>query len=156
MKFRILPLIALAGLITFSSCEKEESDPEPTMSEKLTGNNWSLSAYNVEPAIDADGDGTQENNLMPYLGACNLDDFWNFVASGAYTFEEGASKCDPNDPQIIESGTWLWNSDNTRLVINSGGQTMDAKIIRLNSNEMIWEFTQVNAGVTYTFTQTLN
>ncbi len=155
--YKFWPLIALCIALTFTSCKEddEEESPAPTKSEMLTSRNWKVSTLNVEPALDVDGDGTQENNLIPYVGACTLDDFWKFVSNGNYTNEEGPSKCDPNDSQIIESGTWLWSSDQTRLVMNANSETFEAKVLSISSSQMIWEFTIVNQGVTYTFTQTL-
>ncbi len=149
-------LLAISLLTTSCDSDDEGDAPAPTRSEMLTARNWVITGLNVEPALDVDGDNTQENNLMPYLQACTLDDFQDFNSDNSYTIEEGPSKCDPNDPQIVEAGEWLWNSDGTRLVMNANSETFEAKVTSLSSAEMVWEYTLVQGGVTYTFTQTMN
>lgn len=157
---KFLPMVLFLGVLSFSSCndDDDEDDPTPpTKTELLTARNWIVEGLTVEPAIDIDNNGTQENNLIPFLAACNLDDFYDFNADRSYTIEEGASKCDPNDPTIVESGDWLWNSDNTRLIFEpNGGTTMEAEVISLTATELVAEFTVVDQNVTYTYTQTWN
>lgn len=157
---KFLPMVLFLGVLSFSSCNDDDDDEDPappTRTELLTGRNWMVEGYNIEPAIDIDGDGTQENNLIPFIAACNLDDFYDFNVDGSYTIEEGASKCDPNDPTIVQSGDWLWNSDNTRLIFEaSGGGTSEAEVISITATEVVVEFTSVDQGVTYTETQTWN
>ena len=64
-KLIYLPLLAITASLIFTSCEKDEEEPPaPTKSEMLTSRNWRMTALNVEPALDVDGDGTQENNLI--------------------------------------------------------------------------------------------
>lgn len=156
---KFLPMILFLGVLSFSSCnDDDDEDPTPpTKTELLTAKNWMVEGWNVEPAIDIDGNGTQENNLIPYIDACNLDDFFDFNSDGSYTIEEGASKCDPNDPSVVESGDWLWNSDNTRLIFEPNGEAnREADVISIKSSEVIVEIKTVIEGVTYTETQTWN
>jgi hypothetical protein len=37
------------------------------------------------------------------------------------TFEEneGPTKCDPSDDHIIDSGTWAWRENETKIVVDS-------------------------------------
>lgn len=154
-------LIAMLCIsLSFSSCKKDEEEepaPAPTKKELLSGNNWELTAYSVEPAIDIDQNGTQENNLMPYLQACSLDDFTDLNTDNTYTSEEGPSKCDPNDPQVFESGSWSLNSDETLVIFSpSGQQSYEMSIESLSSSQ--WEAKQivVSGGVTYTFSLTFD
>ena len=130
---------------------------EATITDLLTANDWMVVGLNIEPAIDIDNNGTEENNLIPFIPACTLDDFFDFNTDGSYTIEEGASKCDPNDPDIIETGNWSWNSDNTNLIFEpNGGTTRDAEVISISATEIILEFPSDLDNVTYTETQTWN
>jgi hypothetical protein len=156
---KFLPMVLFLGVLSFSSCNDDDDDEDPTpptKSELVTGKNWMTTGLSVEPAIDIDGNGTQENNLIPFITACNLDDFWDLNTDGTFTLEEGASKCDPNDPSVIASGDWLWNSDQTRIIFEASGDNEERKVISVSATEMIWEFTFVDQGVTYTYTETLN
>lgn len=114
--------LMLLSISAWSKDEEEMEAPAPTRSEMLTGRNWSITAYSVEPAVDADGNGTQENNLMPYLPACVTDDFTDLNANQSYTAEEGDSKCEPNDPEVFETGDWSFNSAETLVVFSPDGQ----------------------------------
>lgn len=128
---------------------------EVSFTDLLTANDWMVVGFNIEPAIDIDG--TEVNNLIPFIQACDLDDFFDFNTDGSYTIEEGASKCDPNDPSVVESGDWLWNSDNTRIIFEpNGGASREAEVISISSTEVVVEITIVSDNVTYTHTQTWN
>lgn len=144
------------GIIT-TACKKDEEKKEepPTKTEMLTGNNWVRTRIEIEPAIDFDGNGTQENNLTPYFAPCDLDDFMNLKTDKTYIYEEGPSKCDPNDPQVIETGTWTLNSDNTRLVLTAGnGGTTDYIIKALSNSSLVTDEQATIQGVNYTITTT--
>lgn len=150
--FNRIGIILICTSLLFS-CKKDEetTTPAPTNKDKLVGKNWTLSAYSIEPAIDIDGNGTQENNLMPFLQACNLDDFYDLNSDNTYTAEEGASKCDPNDPQVFETGTWAFSSDGTLVIFSpNGGASYEQSIESLSTS--VWEATRtvVQNGVTYT------
>jgi hypothetical protein len=155
---KFLPMLLFLGVLAFSSCndDDEEEEPAPTRSELLVNKNWSVTGLTVEPAIDIDNNGTQENNLIPFLAPCFLDDFFRYNSNGTYTGEEGASKCDPNDPQVFESGTWLWNSDQTRLVMNFSGGSRDVLVTSITAGELKYNDVIVDNNVTYTFSYTLN
>lgn len=156
---KFLPMVLFLGALSFTSCnDDDDEDPTPpTKTELLTAKNWMMTGFDVAPALLIQQTGTPETNLIPFEAACNLDDFWDLNTNGSYTREEGASKCDPNDPTVFESGDWLWNSDNTRLIFEPGaGATYEVKVISLIATELVLEFTQVEANVTYTFTQTFN
>ncbi|MGB6036768.1 MAG: hypothetical protein WBG42_10915 [Cryomorphaceae bacterium] len=157
---KFLPMVLFLGVLSFSSCNDDDEDDDPTpptKTELLTARNWMMTGFNVAPAILMPQTGTPETNLIPFEAACNLDDFWDLNTDGSYTREEGASKCSPNDPTVFESGDWLWNSDNTRLIFEpNGAASYEAKVISLIATELVLELTSVEAGVTYTFTQTFN
>jgi hypothetical protein len=163
MKTRKLTSALIAMLcitLVLSSCSKDEEEtvaPAPTKKQMLSGNNWVIKAYTVEPAIDIDQNGTQENNLLPYLQACNLDDFIDLNEDNSYTAEEGASKCDPNDPQVYETGDWSFNSDETFIVFSPDGQaSYEFSIESLSASQWEAKQVQVSNGVTYTFSLTFD
>ncbi len=153
---KFLPMLALLSFVMVSCGDDDEDEPAPTRSQLITSQSWSVVSLNVEPAIDLDGNGTQENNLIPFLQACDLDDFLKLNANGTFTNEEGASKCDPNDPQVIQSGVWIWNSDETRVVLTAGGQSTEYVVTALSSTALTTTETFVIQNVTYTFTTTYN
>lgn len=49
---------------------------------------------------------------------CSKDDIWEFKADGTFTVVEGATKCDPSDPDLISTGTWQLIENETKLVVD--------------------------------------
>ncbi|MBK8568278.1 MAG: hypothetical protein IPN76_34475 [Saprospiraceae bacterium] len=49
-------------------------------------------------------------NICAQLPACIKDDNTVFKTSGTVNFDEGGSKCNPNDPQTT-AGTWALSTD---------------------------------------------
>jgi hypothetical protein len=50
---------------------------------------------------------------------CDKDDVYSFKTDGTFTKEEGATKCNSNDPTIIGSGTWTLSSDENTFSVNN-------------------------------------
>ncbi|MEM9052167.1 MAG: hypothetical protein AAGC47_08970 [Bacteroidota bacterium] len=135
----------------------DSCEVEPSRSELLTSKTWVTTGLTVNPALAIGQNGNPETNLIPFIQACDLDNFENYNTNGSYTVEEGATKCDPNAPTIIDSGDWLWNSDETKLITESNdGSSLEFTIVSISSTELVREFVEVSDGVTYTFTQTSN
>ncbi len=159
LKFKFLPMFAFILLFVFASC-KDDDDKDPpakTKTELLTSKNWTRTTVTITPAIDYDGNGTQENDLTPYIQTCDLDDFYRFNSNTSFTREEGPSKCDANDPQVVYTGTWVWNSDETILTLTPLGQaTQQMKVVELSATKMVWNYSFNQAGVNYTEVHTLN
>lgn len=146
-------LVALTLLsIVFTSCEKDK-DNKPDNVGLLTGKNWKMTAFTIDPAIDWFGNGTQVTNIYAQLPACAKDDLAVFNKNGTVNFDEGASKCSPNDPQTT-SGTWAFNTDKTILSVTTEGETESWKILELKNDKMVIEYQEVEDGITYTLTGT--
>lgn len=158
LNFKFLPMFAFVLLFVFVSCKDDDDDPPAkTKTELLTSKNWTRTTVTITPAIDYDGNGTQENDLTPYIPTCDLDDFYRFNANTSFTREEGPSKCDANAPQVVYTGTWVWNSDETILTLTPLGQgTQEMKVVELTATKMVWNYTFNQGGVNYTEVHTLN
>ncbi len=143
-------LLIVSLFLAALSCKKDE---EPTNKELLCGKNWILTAETVSPAINFDG--ILISDLYAQMDDCTKDDVSKFNTNGTYTFEEGATKCDVNDPQVWDSGTWVFNSDQTILVITSPLYgTVNAEIIELTSSKIVISQESTIDGIKYTITDT--
>jgi hypothetical protein len=102
----------------------------------------------------------QSNQLQ-----CILDDVKYFNENGTYTFEEGATKCNPSDPTVWEAGTWLFNSTESALVtthvVPQGlSTTTSYDILELDENTLQLRYIQrfrdpeTEQVYTYTYTET--
>ncbi|QQS27941.1 MAG: DUF5004 domain-containing protein [Sphingobacteriales bacterium] len=139
-----LLLILTVIMVLVSSCTEDKSNTE-----LLTGTDWRITAWTVSPAILGITDWYA--NMEP----CEKDDSFSFNSDGSASIDEGASKCDPDDPQT-ETGTWSFNSDETLLTIIADGETQSWEIIDLTNKvlKIKWVNTDPDDGTTYTFTIT--
>jgi hypothetical protein len=124
MKLNSVIFMALCGLLTLNACSKDD-DESPT--DLLTGGTWSLS----EQRTDTDLDGTLENSLED----CSKDDKTTFEDGGSYKFDEGATKCDPSDPQS-STGTWALSTDGKILTITEDGFPLAFTVVSLTNKRM--------------------
>ena len=148
---RKLNLILIVSLFLAAfSCKKDDA---PTKKDLLCGKNWMLTAETVSPAINFNG--ILITDLYAQLDDCTKDDISKFNTNGTYTFEEGVTKCDVNDPQVWDSGTWVFNSDQTILVLTSPSMgTVNAEIIELTSSKIVISQESTIDGIKYTITDT--
>jgi hypothetical protein len=72
----------------------------PSNKELLVDKKWQLSSF-----IATKPDGTT-NDIYSYLFDFNKDDFYVFAANGDYTRNEGASRENPSDPDVVAQGSW--------------------------------------------------
>ena len=70
--------------------------------------------------------------------------------------EEGATKCDPDDDQIFETGTWDMNEGETTLTITPTGDDPPTvfTIVSMSSSQVVMTETEDLEGTTYTYTYT--
>lgn len=145
--------------ILFSvSCKKEDSVSVPSKTELLTKAKWKWTAGTVSPAYDFFGDGKPiAGDYYSKMPKCYQDDIRTFEASGKYLVDEGASKCDPNDPQIYTEGTWKWEANETILsfATNDRGSYI-WKVTELTDTKMSVTEEGVENGKTYTFQYTFS
>lgn len=119
---------------------------------------WIISTSFIDPPVAfGDGQVTDYLSLTPNCRKDNLIGFANFGGLGTYTITEGASKCDPNDPNTYEVGLWTVNSDSTAFYITPNSEaTQEWEIKKISDQEFIIEGEGdfQNDGVIRTLTKT--
>lgn len=140
-------LYAIAVLLFILSCKKEK-EPK-TKVELLTTGNWHVTSYTVEPALDWDGDGTEETNIYPVMDDCVKDDFTTFHDDGTGELNEGASKCSVNDPQA-NPFVWEFQQEGTRI----GLQGVSYLLESLTETQLVVKEINVISTVSHTHTVT--
>jgi hypothetical protein len=142
-------LIITITLLAFS-CKKDEKVMKKDL---LSGKDWILISETISPALDVNG--TLITDLYSQLDACDKDDIGKFNSNGTYTLEEGLTKCDVNDPQVYETGTWTFNSDETIIVTSSStGEVTNSNIQELTANKLILKQEAIFNNINYTITST--
>ena len=70
---------------------------------------------------------------------CKKDNFEVYNADGTGTTDEGATKCDPSDPQTYPGGNWALLNNDTQLRLSNPAQTtivITADILELDDSHM--------------------
>ncbi len=125
LTFALAALVALTLMV--SSCKKDKDNPTPstpapqTKTQILTSHSW-IAKSMVSNNVD----------FYPFMPACEKDNFLTFKANGTSTYDEGALKCDPSDPQV-ENGTWKFIANETKIIIDNSDtaevQTLTAETL---------------------------
>lgn len=156
---KLLLLITFGLTIVFAACKKDESEDPPSNTELLTSSNWKMTAFTINPGFpifDNEGNviGTSED-VFAETESCSIDDTFKFNTDLSVVFDEGASKCDDNDPQT-SPGTWAFKTNETILSLTSDGYTQDFTILELKDNIFKFKYSEVDGAETYTYTLTFS
>ncbi len=148
----LFSIFFLCLIVVGTSCKKDDEDKTPDTRALITGGSWQLKALTVDPAIDWFG--MPVNNLYAAFPACLKDDRTIFQVNGAVTFDEGPSRCEPEDPQTT-SATWSLSPDRQTVTVTyPEGDVESWSIIELTNQLFIVDYTETIEGVTYTFSGT--
>lgn len=118
----------------FSACKKNDATG-PTKMELITTGTWKFD----KAGLDVNKDGFMDTDLPPgYLVDCDKDNVITFKSDGTGTVDEGASKCDPADPQ---TSPFTWSFKNNETILNFpaavfNGITGDVTIQKLTTTEL--------------------
>lgn len=89
----------------------------PTFTAMITNaNGWKLTAHTNN------GQDIYNNNLE-----CDNANIYKYKADGTAIEDEGALKCNPNDPQTRATGTWNFAENETKLTLSILGGTAEIK-----------------------------
>ena len=152
MKKHVLILAFIALL--FGSCAKETVYVEPEKSIGLVGTKWIITAQTdfIEPL----GQPGHLEDVFASWTPCERDDVQSFAAGGIYLVEEGSSKCDPSNPQTVETGTWKLSEDKKTLTMTEqvSNITISFDVLQLDDKTMKLSFTYTFFNVKTTNTTT--
>jgi hypothetical protein len=138
MKNLWLIALALTSVLFFAACKKEDAKPQ-TKTEILTQKPWVIQKFEERIGTAAWVDD------FPNFDACSKDDLYIFRANNTYEFNEGPTKCNASDPQIFETGNWIFKNNET--VLSLDGE--DFNIDQLAENSMVISLSESFGGVTY-------
>ncbi len=113
---KITLMAAALALITISSCKKDE-ETKKTNTDHLTASPWKMTKMTVNPGIDF-GNGILVTDLYAFAEACSKDDTEKFNVGGKGVSDEGATKCDPADPQTTPFN-WAFTSGESKLIFDT-------------------------------------
>jgi len=130
--YSVMFLFAAFLITTSISCKKDDDSPQ-TKTEIISGKNFIMTAWAINPGIDFNG--TTITDLYSFLDDCEKDDITIFNNDGAVNFDEGATKCDAGDPQTT-AGTWMFTENETKLSVTDDGETTVFTIVELTTSKL--------------------
>lgn len=145
---KLIILTCFLALI-LPSCKKDKKSK--TRTELLTSGSWHVTAYIVDPAIDWDGDGTKESDIYAIMEPCVKDNRTTFTTDGKGQLDEGATRCNSDDPQVTSI---VWSFDEREELLKVQGT--DYLIESLTESELVVKEIQVISAVTVTHTVTFS
>jgi hypothetical protein len=136
MKSVVFNLLGIVVLFNVCACSKNGGGEKvPTKTELISSSTWKYSTA----GIDFDNNGTSDFPVpADYIKPCTTDNTLTFKSDGTGSVSEGATKCDPLDPQNVPFG---WSFKNNESDINFStaifaGISGDAKVIELTSTKL--------------------
>ncbi len=102
-----IPLLLFLFVI-FNSCKKNGDQKSKT--EMLTQKDWVMSKYELKTGNGQWIDETQ------YWQDCSKDDRFVFRTNKTVEQNEGATKCDASDPQVVDTDSWEFTDNETKII----------------------------------------
>jgi hypothetical protein len=154
MNTKILSFVLVVSFLAFQGCKDDEetatiTPAAKTKTELISASPWIVSAGTVSPGMPY-GEGNLITDLFSMSEPCEKDDETIFKADGTGSSNEGASKCNPEDPQEYDTFTWTFNSEETELI--QDGDTLS--ISALSETNMVVTTILIEDGTSYTVTAT--
>ena len=149
----IIWLFCVTTIVGAISCNKDKDDntnTTKTKTELLTAAPWKRTALISTPAYDWNADGTFATDLLTTMWSCEKDNLDIYKTNGIFETNEGATKCNPSDPQSW-TVTWVFAANETKLIFDG---TDEYTIVELTETTLKYQSTFVENGVTYTHVET--
>jgi hypothetical protein len=103
---RSILFVPIAALLAVSC---KDDDAKPSKTELITAKSWTVTSFTL---------GGQD--FTEYFSEdCEKDDASTFGKDGKVTIDNGTVKCYSSEPQTEESGTWAFESNETKIKLTS-------------------------------------
>lgn len=130
-------------LLAVASCKKDDDNKSRT--ETLTSGKWQITGSKTTTTVN--NTSTVDDDYASW-DACEKDNFITFNTNNTYTADEGATKCNSNDPQT-DIGNWAFVNSEKSLLIDGTSLNIDEfnnSTLRLSSSD-----TSTFSGATYIY-----
>lgn len=129
--------VLIVSVLLLCGCGKDGDDSK-SKTTLLTQSDWVRTSLMITINTNPPYDDHQT------LAACIKDNRWVFRSNGTYEYNEGPTKCNAGDPQIIQTGSWAFTDNETKLTIGSSTFTVD----QLTETTMVLTYTYSGGGNT--------
>jgi hypothetical protein len=141
----LLPLLVLTLIFGCKKEDESENEPLRTKFDLLTSNGWRITNFLIN--------GTDSTAAL--FSTCELDNIFNYNSNYTYSIDEGPTKCQVGNPQIIETGVWAFANNQNLLVLEPGSNSeatytiLELTNANLKLEESFYDST-IMSTVTYT------
>jgi hypothetical protein len=144
MKSMFLKLLAVIVVVGVFSCKKSN---DKSKTELLTQAGWRQTAGEMKAGTA----GTwQADPSFTSMSACDKDNITLFKTDATFEVNEGATKCNAADPQVVYTGTWAFQNNETTISVL--GQS--AGVEQLTEATLVITYSDTIGGTTYYYRET--
>jgi len=135
-------ILALGLAAVLGACSKDDDDPQPQPS-PLTSGQWKMVSGTSVVTFFGQSDTT---DIVGDMDSCERDDLYSFHLPDSININQGATKCNSNDPDNRDGGTWELKENNTKLRLNITVPGMPAPvdiltdIVTLNQTDLVIKY----------------
>lgn len=79
---------------------------------------WEVVSLSISPAVDVDMDGNADTDLRFLIPPCEKDDTHRYQNDGTIITNRGKIKCEDDEEKIEEVGTWTYDKNTKKLIID--------------------------------------
>lgn len=127
--------IALACPVT--GCQSSAAR-SPSVNSSFTDKYWVMTAFTAAPGIDWDLDGTVETDILPKLEPCEKDDAIMFRKDNQVLRHHGANRCDEDEEEVEEAGTWQYTPATRQLTRSGdGSRTATYTVVEVSGSKLV-------------------
>lgn len=112
-----------------------------TKTQLLTAKPWRITG------IIEQSPGSSPTDVFSSFLPCEKDNLFLFKTNGTYDNTEGATKCDPMDPQLIDSGSWQLVNNET--ILNIDGDSFE--VVQITPTSLVLKLYDSGSELTFTF-----
>ncbi|MGV3540893.1 MAG: lipocalin family protein [Rufibacter sp.] len=142
-------LLLLVSFLSFSSCSDDDEGSDHAA--QLVNKRWVFTELKVSSFFGG------ETDLYAEMEDCEKDNQMEFQDKGVLLFDEGASKCDPND-ELQTKGTWAVSGDKltvSGLDLGLPGSSFDINITESSATTLKGTFAGDYGGIPFNGNLTL-
>ncbi len=146
---RILFAASAFILLASTTCNKpvNNTTPQKTRTVLLTQASWKVTKLEARTYTGTEPGSTAYSDVTSQLKACQIDNVSIFNSNTTYEVNEGASKCNTTDPQVVSSGTWSFQSSQTQLQVITSTTNQVFDIVTISDTQLV--VTTIIPGTTY-------
>lgn len=158
MRISSVIIILLASVLSIFSCKKSTTSVTPkTKTELLSGTTSKTWKNTKAEATNPQG---LKIDLVSTQPTCVTDNLLIFFPNKSYEIREGATKCNPTDPDLLLKANWSLNATETQFsidkIIFQGRQVENVvfDIVELTETLFVGKTSIALNGVNYQFVAT--